>query len=180
MAYRIKIENVVASANLNTEVKLEKVVAGLEGIEYEPEQFPGVVLRMKEPKAAALIFSSGKIVCTGAKSPKESKEVIAKIVGKMRKLGIRIPSNYTVRLENIVASAKIEGELNLDDIAFTLENTEYEPEQFPGLVYRMDDPKVTFLLFGSGKVICTGGRSIADVERAVVKVDKRLKNLNKK
>ena len=180
MAYRIKIENVVASANLNTEVKLEKVVAGLEGIEYEPEQFPGVVLRMKEPKAAALIFSSGKIVCTGAKSPKESKEVIAKIVVKMRKLGIRIPSNYTVRLENIVASAKIEGELNLDDIAFTLENTEYEPEQFPGLVYRMDDPKVTFLLFGSGKVICTGGRSIADVKRAVVKVDKRLKNLNKK
>ena len=180
MAYRIKIENVVASANLNTAVKLEKVVAGLEGIEYEPEQFPGVVLRMKEPKAAALIFSSGKIVCTGAKSPKESKEVIAKIVVKMRKLGIRIPSNYTVRLENIVASAKIEGELNLDDIAFTLENTEYEPEQFPGLVYRMDDPKVTFLLFGSGKVICTGGRSIADVKRAVVKVDKRLKNLNKK
>ncbi len=180
MAYRIKIENVVASANLNTEVKLEKVVAGLEGIEYEPEQFPGVVLRMKEPKAAALIFSSGKIVCTGAKSPTESKEVIAKIVTKMRKLGIKIPSNYTVRLENIVASAKIEGELNLDDIAFTLENTEYEPEQFPGLVYRMDDPKVTFLLFGSGKVICTGGRSIKDVERAVAKVDKRLKNLNKK
>jgi len=180
MAFRIKIENVVASATLNVAVKLEKVVASFEGIEYEPEQFPGVVLRMKDPKAAALIFSSGKIVCTGAKSPKDSKLVVAKIVKKMRGIGIRVPSNYTVRLENIVASAKLDRELNLDEIAFTLENTEYEPEQFPGLVYRMDDPKVTFLLFGSGKIICTGGRSITDVERAVAKLDKRLRHLKKK
>ncbi len=177
MPFGIRIENVVASANLKVEIALEKVVQNLEGIEYEPEQFPGVVMRLKDPKAAALIFSSGKIVCTGAKSPKDSKLVIGKIVTRLRKLGIRVPRDYTVRLENIVASAKLERELNLDHIAFTLENTEYEPEQFPGLVYRMDDPRVTFLLFGSGKVICTGGRSIADVERAVAKVDKRLKQL---
>jgi transcription initiation factor TFIID TATA-box-binding protein len=97
----------------------------------------------------------------------------------LRKLGIKIPRDHSMRLENIVASAKLEQELNLDHIAFTLENTEYEPEQFPGLVYRMDDPKVTFLLFGSGKIICTGGRSIRDVERAVEKLDKRLKHLKK-
>jgi len=177
MPFGIRIENVVASANLKVDIALEKVVQNLEGIEYEPEQFPGVVMRLKDPKAAALIFSSGKIVCTGAKSPKDAKLVVGKIVVKLRKLGIRVPRDYTVRLENIVASAKLERELNLDHIAFTLENTEYEPEQFPGLVYRMDDPKVTFLLFGSGKVICTGGRSIADVERAVAKVDKRLRQL---
>lgn len=180
MGFHIKIENVVASANLYAAIKLEKVVANLEGIEYEPEQFPGVVMRLKDPKAAALIFSSGKIVCTGAKSPGDAKLVIGKIVVKLRRLGIKIPRNHTMRLENIVASAKLEQELNLDDIAFTLENTEYEPEQFPGLVYRMDDPKVTFLLFGSGKIICTGGRSIKDVERAVAKLDKRLRHLKKK
>jgi transcription initiation factor TFIID TATA-box-binding protein len=177
MPFGIRIENVVASANLKVEIKLEKIVQNLEGIEYEPEQFPGVVMRLKDPKAAALIFSSGKIVCTGAKSPKDAKLVIAKIVTKLRGLKIRVPNDHSIKLENIVASAKLERELNLDHIAFTLENTEYEPEQFPGLVYRMDDPKVTFLLFGSGKVICTGAQSIKDVERAVAKVDKRLKQL---
>jgi transcription initiation factor TFIID TATA-box-binding protein len=134
---------------------------------------------LKDPKVAALIFSSGKVVCTGAKSPKDSKIAIGKIVAKMNKIGIKIPSNYTVRMENIVASAKLKIKLNLNNIAFSLENTEYEPEQFPGLVYRMDNPRVTFLLFGSGKVICTGGKTIEDVKRAVSKVDKRLKNLGK-
>jgi len=169
----------VASATLNVAVKLEKIVSNFDGIEYEPEQFPGVVYRIPNPKAAALIFSSGKIACTGAKSPKDSKAVVAKIVTKMRKIGIKVPRNYTVRLENIVASASLGRELNLDNIAFTLENTEYEPEQFPGLVFRMDQPKVTFLLFGSGKVICTGARTIKDVERAIAKVSKRLKKLDR-
>jgi transcription initiation factor TFIID TATA-box-binding protein len=180
MSFRIKIENVVASASLGVEIKLEKLVANLDGIEYEPEQFPGLVLRLKEPKAAALIFSSGKIVCTGAKSPGDAKLVIAKIVVKMNRLGFRVPKNYKVRLENIVASAKLDRELNLDTISFALENTEYEPEQFPGLVFRMDDPKVTFLLFGSGKIICTGGRSINDVRKAVAKVDKKLRSVGRK
>ena len=179
MSFRIKIENVVASTSLNVPIKLEKLVSNLDNVEYEPEQFPGLVLRLKEPKAAALIFSSGKVVCTGAKSPKDSKIVIAKIVAKMNKIGIRIPKGYKVRLENIVASARLNRELNLNNIAFSVENTEYEPEQFPGLVYRMDDPRVTFLLFGSGKVICTGGKSIEDVKRAVAKADKRLRNLKK-
>jgi len=179
MGFRIKIENVVASASFNVPIKLEKIVSSLEGIEYEPEQFPGLVMRLAEPKVAALIFSSGKTVCTGAKSPQDSKLAISKIVTRLRKIGIKIPPNYKVKLENIVASAKLDQLLNLDMIAFSLSNTEYEPEQFPGLVYRMDDPKVTFLLFGSGKIICTGGRSIADVRRAVEKIDKRLKELVK-
>lgn len=72
MSFRIKIENVVASASLGVPIKLEKLVANLDGIEYEPEQFPGLVMRLKDPKAAALIFSSGKIVCTGAKSPTDA------------------------------------------------------------------------------------------------------------
>ncbi len=177
MPFHIKIENVVASANLMAPIKLEKVVANLQGIEYEPEQFPGVVYRMQNPKAAALIFSSGKLVCTGTKSPGDAKMIVGRIVTQLRKLGIKIPSTYTVRVENMVASASLDRELNLDTIAFELENTEYEPEQFPGLVYRIDDPKVTFLLFGSGKIICTGGRSIKDVERAIAKLDKRVKQI---
>ena len=175
MSYKIKIENVVASVILHTTIKLEKVVSMMEGIEYEPEQFPGVVLRLKNPKAAALIFGSGKLVCTGTTSPGMAKEVVALIVTKLRKIGTKIPRKYDIRMENIVASAKLDQDINLDEIAFTLDNTEYEPEQFPGLVFRMTEPKVTFLLFSSGKVICTGARSVADVGRAVEKLDKRLK-----
>jgi len=177
MSFRIKIENVVASASLGVPVKLEKMVSTMEGVEYEPEQFPGLVMRLKDPKAAALIFSSGKVVCTGAKSPTDAKLVISRIVKRMNKAGFKIPKDYSVQLENIVASARLDRELNLNNIAFTLENTEYEPEQFPGLVYRIDDPRVTFLLFGSGKIICTGGKSIQDIKKAVSKADRKLKIL---
>ena len=179
MNFKIKIENVVASAALGVPIKLEKIVAKLSGIEYEPEQFPGLVMRLKNPKAAALIFSSGKIVCTGAKSPSEAKVAVACVVSKLRKIGFKIPSNYKVIPENIVASAKLELKINLNNIAFTLENTEYEPNSFPGLVYRMINPKVTFLIFGSGKIICTGARTVSDVQKTIEKLYKNLKKLEK-
>lgn len=175
--FGIKIENVVASTSLNVKIPLDKIVGFLEGTEYEPEQFPGVVYRMKKPKAAALIFSSGKIVCTGARSPEDAGVAIGHVVEMIRSVGIKIPDGFQTTIENIVASARINAELNLDEIAFSLENAEYEPEQFPGLVYRMTDPRVAFLLFGSGKIVCTGGRSIEDVHRALKKVNEKLKEI---
>jgi transcription initiation factor TFIID TATA-box-binding protein len=84
-----------------------------------------------------------------------------------------------IKIENVVASASLNVPIKLEKIVSNLDSVEYEPEQFPGLVYRMDNPRVTFLLFGSGKIICTVGRSIEDVKKAVSKIDKRLKNLNK-
>lgn len=179
MAYGIKVENVVASASLNTQIKLDKLVQNWNNVEYEPEQFPGLVFRLDDPKSAALIFSSGKIVCTGTKSPKHAKTVVEKIVIRLNKLGFKVSKKYSMKIENIVASAKLGRELNLDNIAFKVENTEYEPEQFPGLVFRLDEPKITFLLFGSGKIICTGGQSIAEIERAIGKLDKRLKDVER-
>jgi transcription initiation factor TFIID TATA-box-binding protein len=179
MNFKIKIENVVASAALGVPVKLEKIVSNLDGVEYEPEQFPGLVMRLKNPKAAALVFSSGKVVCTGAKSPKEAKIAVGNVVSKLRRLGFKIPPNYKVIPENIVASAQIPLKINLNKIAFTLVNTEYEPNSFPGLVYRMINPKVTFLIFGSGKIICTGARTVKDVATTVEKLYKNLKKLDK-
>jgi transcription initiation factor TFIID TATA-box-binding protein len=179
MNFKIKIENVVASASLGVPVKLEKLVANLDGVEYEPEQFPGLVMRLKNPKAAALIFSSGKVVCTGAKSPKEAKIAIGNVVTKLRRIGFKVPPDYKVTPENIVASAQLQLKINLNQIAFTLENTEYEPNSFPGLVYRMINPKVTFLIFGSGKIICTGARTVTDVKKTVEKLYKNLKKLEK-
>jgi transcription initiation factor TFIID TATA-box-binding protein len=177
MSAEIKVENMVASATLNVKVPLEKIASKLEGMEYEPEQFPGLVYRIAKPKAAALIFGSGKIICTGARNIEDVHIVFKKVVGIVQSVGTKVPRGYKVQVENIVASANLGACLNLDTIAFNLENSEYEPEQFPGLVYRMTDPKVAFLLFGSGKIVCTGARNIEDVNIAVKKVSKKLRQI---
>jgi transcription initiation factor TFIID TATA-box-binding protein len=176
--FNIKIENIVASATFGIRVPLEKMVEHLEGTEYEPEQFPGLVYRVKDPKAAMLIFSSGKIVCTGARNIADVKKAIEKVAKMIKTLGLEVPKTYKIQIENIVASAQIPGRLSLDKIAFELENSEYEPNQFPGLVYRMKDPKAALLLFGSGKVICTGIRKIEDVEYAMNDLFKKLKSID--
>ena len=176
--FDIKIENIVASATLNSRVDLDKVVEHLEGTEYEPEQFPGLVYRVKDPKSATLIFSSGKIICTGARSIEDVTTVIKRVVKVLKESGISNPKKYEIVIQNIVASAQMPSKLNLDKIALEVENSEYEPAQFPGVVYRMKNPKATFLLFGSGKVICTGTREVEEVNRAVNSLFKKLKIVN--
>ncbi|MEA3343809.1 MAG: TATA-box-binding protein [archaeon] len=178
MSDTIKIHNVVASCSADMKIPLSRLAMELEGTEYEPEQFPGLVMRLENPKAAALIFNTGKIVCTGTKSPDMAKEAVANIVKKIKSLGIDITGTNGLKIQNIVASASVGTELNLNQIAFQLEGTEYEPEQFPGLVYRLDGPKTVFLLFSSGKVICTGGKSEEEVTVSVEKLKGNLKRIN--
>lgn len=172
--FRIRIENIVASTTLEIEIPLEKVVSKVENMEYEPEQFPGAVYRMKKPRAAALIFGSGKIVCTGARNIADVRYVLKEVMGILRSVGIGVSKTYEIQIENIVASAKFDGRLNLDKIAIGLESAEYEPEQFPGLVYRIKEPKVAFLLFSSGKVICTGARNLKDVRTSIKALSREL------
>ena len=175
MSKTIKIHNVVASCGTDSKIPLSRLAMELEGTEYEPEQFPGLVMRLQNPKAAALIFNTGKIVCTGTKSPEQAKEAVGNIITKIKSLGIDINEINGLKIQNIVASANVHAELNLNQIAFQLEGTEYEPEQFPGLVYRLDGPKTVFLLFSSGKVICTGGKSEEEVRESVEKLKVNLK-----
>jgi transcription initiation factor TFIID TATA-box-binding protein len=174
---KIRIENIVASTSLADELDLSSIVLTLEGCEYEPEQFPGAIYRLKEPKTALLLFRSGKLVCTGAKSLAEVEESVSRVAREIRKSGQRITARPKIDIQNIVASSDLRGELDLNAIAVTvgLERVEYEPEQFPGLVYRMDDPRTVILLFGSGKLVCTGGKTPADVERAVKKITHELR-----
>lgn len=171
LVFDIKVENVVAFAVLGKDISLAKLIEKLNGVEYNPERFPGAVYRIKDPRAAALIFSSGKIVCTGARSIKLSKEATHKVVDRIREAGIDLPNKFKIRIENIVASTQIyaKNKLNLERLAFELENSEYEPESFPGLVYRIRNPKAAFLLFGSGKIICTGARRVEDIHTALEK-----------
>ena len=163
----ISIENVVASATLNQKVDLNAVVKGYPGVEYRPEQFPGLVFRLKRPKTATLIFSSGKMVCTGAKSEKEARRAVMKVVKELKKGGIIIISKPEMKIQNIVASGSLGGMIDLEKAAYTLGRSMYEPEQFPGLIYRMEVPKVVILLFASGKLVCTGAKQEGDVYVAV-------------
>ncbi|MFP4169566.1 MAG: TATA-box-binding protein [Methanomassiliicoccales archaeon] len=174
---KIKIENVVASTSLGEELDLQSIALALEGAEYEPEQFPGLIYRLKEPKTATLLFRSGKVVCTGAKSLDDVKVAIDKVAKQVESAGIKITIEPVIEVQNIVASSDLEQEINLNAIAISLglEKVEYEPEQFPGLVYRIDEPKVVVLLFGSGKLVCTGARKPQDVEAAVNKITEELR-----
>ena len=175
----ITIENVVASTGIGQELDLQSVAMDLEGADYDPEQFPGLVYRTTNPKSAALIFRSGKIVCTGAKSTDDVHESLHRVFDELRELRIPIDDDPEITVQNIVTSADLGKSLNLNAIAIGLglENIEYEPEQFPGLVYRLDDPEVVALLFGSGKLVITGGKRPVDAERAVDVITERLSEL---
>jgi transcription initiation factor TFIID TATA-box-binding protein len=172
----VRIENVVASTGIGSEIELDQLAMDLEGADYNPENFPGVVYRLQDPKAATLIFRSGKIVCTGAKSTADVHAACQRVFDDLRDLGVEVDDDPEVIVQNIVASADLDDSLNLNAIAIGLglENIEYEPEQFPGLVYRIDEPKVVALLFGSGKLVITGGKSPDDAKRAVTVIVDRL------
>jgi transcription initiation factor TFIID TATA-box-binding protein len=174
----ITIQNVVASATLNQKVDLNAVVKSNPGVEYRPEQFPGLVFRIKRPKTATLIFNSGKMVCTGAKSEKESRRAVMTVVKELKKNGIVIIRKPDLKVVNIVASASLGGNVDLEKAVTTLGKTMYEPEQFPGLIHRMDEPKVVILLFASGNLVCTGAKKEQDVYDAVHKLHASLEEQN--
>jgi transcription initiation factor TFIID TATA-box-binding protein len=178
-AESIKVENVVASSDIGQELDLDTLSQDLEVADYNPDNFPGLVYRMTDPKAAALIFRSGKVVCTGAQSVDDVKAALAYVFDELRELGVDVNASPTVEIQNIVSSADIGQTLNLNAIAIGLglENIEYEPEQFPGLVYRLDDPEVVALLFGSGKLVITGGKQLEDAEQALTAIEDRLDDL---
>jgi transcription initiation factor TFIID TATA-box-binding protein len=175
----ISIENVVASSGIGQELDLESVAMDLEGADYNPEQFPGLVYRTTDPKSAALIFRSGKIVCTGAKSVENVHESLEIVFEELRDLHIEVENNPEIVVQNIVSSADLGRSLNLNAIAIGLglANIEYEPEQFPGLVYRLDEPDVVALLFGSGKLVVTGGKEVDDARQAIDVIVERLEDL---
>lgn len=180
----IKVVNIVVSTALEHDIPLEKMAATLSNTEYNPEQFPGLVIRIKEPKTSALIFSSGKVVCTGARTMENVRKSVKMIIKSLEKINIKITIKPDIKIQNIVASGTVGMDLNLNTLAMKLENTEYEPEQFPGLVYKLPEAKATFLLFSNGKVVCTGTKSEEAANKAldqlVINLRKIFKNKKKK
>ena len=176
----LKIQNIVATTSLMKDIDLKKLAKTLTNTEYNPEQFPGLVLRVKKPKSAVLVFSSGNLVCTGTKSIAQVKEVIQEVIKQLKKIGVRVTITPKITVQNIVASGSINVNLNLNFLALELENTEYEPEQFPGLVYKLEEPNATFLLFSNGKLVCTGTKNREQLEESMRQLDKKIKEVAKR
>jgi len=176
----LSIQNIVATTSLGKDVPLTKLAKTLSNTEYNPEQFPGLVLRIKKPKSAVLVFSSGNLVCTGTKSIAQVKEVIREVIKQLKKIGVRVTITPKITVQNIVASGSININLNLNFLALELENTEYEPEQFPGLVYKLVEPNATFLLFSNGKLVCTGTKNRAQLEDSMKQLKKKIREVQKR
>ena len=173
---RAEVQNIVASTQFADSLDLSAVVSVLEGSQYQAEKFPGLVYRMKKPKTALLLFTSGKVVCTGGKSLDDVRKSVDIVAGKLLEGGISVERNPEITVQNIVATCDLGVEINLVNIvmSLSLEEVEYEPEQFPGLVYRLDNPKAVCLLFGTGKMVITGARTMEDVDKAVETVRENL------
>ena len=172
----INIVNVVASASVDQKINLLDILKTFRNVEYRPKRFPGLVFRLKRPKTATLIFSTGKMVCTGAKSEKMARRAVNKVVKELKNGGIVILSKPKIVIQNMVASGNLHGRIDIETAADVLDNVMYEPEQFPGLIYRMKDPKTVLLLFASGKLVCTGAKNEAMVHESVSKVYDVLKD----
>jgi len=173
----IKIQNIVASTSIAKNLNLHEIKKSLKNTSYTPDIFPGLVLRINKPKTAFLLFKSGKVVCTGGKNIEEIREAIKKVGSMLKNAGFKVIEEPKIEVQNIVASGDLHGELNLVNVALALglEKIEYEPEIFPGMVYRMEEPRVVLLLFGSGKIVCTGARKPGQVTKAMENLRKELK-----
>lgn len=175
----IKIENVVANARIADSLDLEYIESKLEDAMFTKKKFPGLVYRTKNPKSAFLIFRSGKIVCTGSKTKEGVRTVIDMLAAALLEIDVKVEEHPEFKVQNIVASANLGRELNLGAIVIglKLEGMEYEPEVFPGLVYRIKDPKSAILIFSSGRLVITGGKTMEDCEKSVEVLLNKLKEL---
>ncbi|NMA44284.1 MAG: TATA-box-binding protein [Candidatus Diapherotrites archaeon] len=176
------VVNMVAAASLDQPLDLYSLAVGIPNIEYEPEQFPGAILKIKEPKVSMLLFKNGKIICSGASSEEQIKQGIRKankMIHEIQK-DVKIKRNVEFEIVNFVATASLDLNLDLFDVAVNIDNVEYEPEQFPGAILRLDEPKLTFLLFKNGKMICAGAKKEAHLKQGLKIVEEMVTKRNKK
>lgn len=173
-----KIENVVATVVVEIEEKIDlvQITRKYADVEYNPERFPGLIMRITEPKATILIFTTGKMVVTGLRKASEAGAVVDNVIKRIKKAGIKLPEPE-ITIQNIVASGDLHSFIDLNMAAIIMEYAMYEPEVFPGLIYRMQDPKTVFLIFSTGKIVCTGAKNEEMVREAVLLLNKEVREL---
>ena len=152
------LQNIVATCNLAVELDLKTIAMKARNAEYNPKRFAAVIMRIRDPKTTALIFKSGKMVVTGAKSEEQARNAARKYARIIQKM--EFPVQFTeFKIQNIVGSCDVRFPIRLEGLAYKHSHySSYEPELFPGLIYRMVQPKIVLLIFVSGKVVLTGGK----------------------
>ncbi|KAI9864340.1 MAG: TATA-box-binding protein [Trichoglossum hirsutum] len=160
------LQNIVATVNLDCRLDLKTIALHARNAEYNPKRFAAVIMRIREPKTTALIFASGKMVVTGAKSEDDSKLASRKYARIIQKLGFN--AKFTdFKIQNIVGSCDIKFPIRLEGLASRHHHfSSYEPELFPGLIYRMIKPKIVLLIFVSGKIVLTGAKIREEIYQA--------------
>jgi len=152
------LQNIVATCNLAVALDLKTIALHARNAEYNPKRFSAVIMRIREPKTTALIFKSGKMVVTGAKSEEAARLAARKYARIIQQLDF--PARFTeFKIQNMVGSCDVKFPIRLEGLAYKHSHySSYEPELFPGLIYRMVQPKIVLLIFVSGKVVLTGGK----------------------
>lgn len=168
----LRIQNVVATVRVATVLNLDELAGRIPGAEYDKKKFPGLVLRRSSPKVVALIFTPGKIVLTGIRHPDVLPSAFSSVLDALLAAGAVLEPFDPPRVVNIVSSGSFDDGIALHRfaIAMNLEHIEYEPEVFPGLVYRTADPKAAALVFGSGAFVITGTRTEGQAPRVIAAI----------
>ncbi|KAM7353564.1 TATA binding protein [Cochliomyia hominivorax] len=174
-----QLQNIVSTVNLCCKLDLKKIALHARNAEYNPKRFAAVIMRIREPRTTALIFSSGKMVCTGAKSEDDSRLAARKYARIIQKLGF--PAKFLdFKIQNMVGSCDVKFPIRLEGLVLTHCNfSSYEPELFPGLIYRMVRPRIVLLIFVSGKVVLTGAKVRGEIYEAFDKIFPILKKFKK-
>ncbi|KAM3184407.1 hypothetical protein ACTXT7_008413 [Hymenolepis weldensis] len=174
-----QLQNIVCTVNLGIKLDLVKIARSARNAEYNPKRFAAVIMRIREPRTTALIFSSGKMVCTGAKSEEQARQAARKYARIIQKLGFNASfKGFTI--QNMVGSCDVRFHIRLEGLnAAQKLFTTYEPELFPGLVYRMQKPKIVLLIFVSGKIVLTGAKVREQIYQAFNNIFPILKNFMK-
>jgi len=167
---------VVASATFNQTFDLNAIANAFPRDTEFKGRFPGLVFRLKKPKTTMLIFRSGKMVCTGGEGEDEARRAILTVVQELKKGGINVTGKPDIKVTNIVASATLNGVIDLERLYSERMGGRiiFEPEQFPALIYRWKSPEVVFLIFSTGKIVCVGAKKEKEVYEAVEKLQRRL------
>ncbi|HIP90133.1 MAG TPA: TATA-box-binding protein [Candidatus Nanopusillus sp.] len=172
-----KVKNLVISADLKTNIPLEKLAIELPNADYNPEQFPGLILRFEKETPTMLVFNSGKVIVTGSKSVKEAREMIEKLRSVLKQMEIKTSGDYEIDVQNYVVSGHFEYDnIDLMNMVTELDFVQYDPEQFPGAIVRYppDRGNTTFLVFRTGKFVCTGAKSDEEVEEVIKSFEKEI------
>jgi len=175
-----KVVNIVASVQFEIDglIDLNLIALKNKNTEYNPDTFPGLILRLQKPKSTVLVFSTGKLVITGLRRTEDVQPVTSQVIKILKKSRVNIIGEPKIVIQNIVASGDLHININLNLMSISLMRALYEPEVFPGLIYRMDNPKVVFLIFASGKIVCVGAKSEEYIQEAVKKLLNQIKELD--